>query len=250
MNGHPPLADYQESRHSLYTLQLAEAPFLDAYDRPSIFNSPTSPCTSLSSIHWSDSEPSPKSPQHHLDDTGTSTSTSSELSSALSVPPSVPQTAPPARAQQSFEAPGPRRPSIAPPAPDSTPRDIVGRRPAAPKQRRVTRAVQPLACYFCRGRKIACGPPANLGSGDRTCEYVVTRTLLFPKTLLVTLFSLRAQPQIHACHQNIYIVHICAFHFPLLFPLLLIMTFATPTPPSPSLSFTLLVSLCLCTDDS
>jgi hypothetical protein len=164
-------------------LQLAEAPFLDAYERPSIFNSPTSPCTSLSSIHWSDSEPSPKLPQHHLDDT--STSTSSELSFALSVPPSVPQTVPSARAQQSLEAPGPRQPSVAPPELDSTPRDIVGRRPAAPKQRRITRAVQPLACYFCRGRKIACGPPANLGSGDRTCEYVVTRTLLFPKPCLL-----------------------------------------------------------------
>ncbi len=219
-------------------------PFLDAYDRPSIFNSPTSPCTSLSSIHWSDSEPSPKSPQHHLDDT--STSTSSELSSALSVPPSVPQTAPPARAQQSLEAPGPRRPSIAPPAPDSTPRDIVGRRPAAPKQRRITRAVQPLACYFCRGRKIACGPPANLGSGDRTCEYVVTRTLLFPKTLLCYLIlSLRATTNTRL-PPNIYRTHLC-LSLPLLFPLLL-MTFATPPPPS--LSFTLLVTLCLCTDDS
>src|SRR6266850_7276579 len=38
---------------------------------------------------------------------------------------------------------------------------------------RSTRPVQPLACFFCRGRKIACGPPAKDGSGDRTCEYVL-----------------------------------------------------------------------------
>jgi hypothetical protein len=57
-----------------------------------------------------------------------------------------------------------------------SPQDPVGRRaPAlAPKRRRITRAVQPIACYFCRGRKIACGPPTNPRSGDRTCEYVVT----------------------------------------------------------------------------
>jgi hypothetical protein len=76
------------------------------------------------------------------------------------------------------EAEAPTTPPSAPssPAPVSTPPlDLVGRRaPApAPKRRRVTRTVQPLACYFCRGRKIACGPPTNPHSGDRTCEYVV-----------------------------------------------------------------------------
>jgi hypothetical protein len=61
--------------------------------------------------------------------------------------------------------------------------DLVGRRASvsgAPKRRRVTRAVQPLACFFCRGRKIACGPPTSTRSGDRTCEYVVTRQLTLP----------------------------------------------------------------------
>jgi hypothetical protein len=109
-------------------------------------------------------------PRHHVNSNWKTPS----VGPAPPVSPSLPQTAPPARAQQSNEAPGPRRPSIAPLAPDSTPRDTAGRR--VTKQRRITRAVQPLACYFCRGRKIACGPPANQGSGDRTCEYVVTRT--------------------------------------------------------------------------
>ena len=111
-------------------------------------------------------------------------------------PPSVPQMAAPAvydqlqqqqqqqRGQQGdqdqdqpqLEAPAPTPPPSGPssPALNSTPlQDQVGRR--APKRRRITRAVQPLACYFCRGRKIACGPPTNTRDGDRTCEYVFWR---------------------------------------------------------------------------
>lgn len=33
---------------------------------------------------------------------------------------------------------------------------------------RVVRNVQPIACFFCRGRKIACGP-ADPNSSDKTC---------------------------------------------------------------------------------
>ena len=142
-------------------------PSLNAHDCTSMSNSSSSPCTSLSSLQWSDSEPSPTPRQQQLDDAV------SRPLPALSIPPSLPQTALSARAQQSNKAPGPRRPSIAPLAPDSTPRDTAGRRVL--KQGRITRAVQPLACFFCRGRKIACCPPANKESGDRTCEYVVTR---------------------------------------------------------------------------
>jgi hypothetical protein len=166
---HHPIGPH-ENQHP-YTLQFWEPPSQNSNDHTPAFTSPISPCTSLSSLHCSDSEPSPSPRRHHLDD-------------AIYAPPStqpshlpVPQTAPPACAQQSPEAPGPRRPSLDRPAQDPLARDIVGRR--APKQRRITRTVQPLACFFCRGRKIACGPVANLGSGDRTCEYVVTRTQLF-----------------------------------------------------------------------
>jgi hypothetical protein len=155
-----------------YTLQLSEVPSLNLRDPTSAFASPTSPCTSLSSF-WSDSEPSPTQHRQYLDHAVSTSGLPSPP--AAPVVPSIPQTVPPVRAHHSLEAPVPRRPSIAsapPPAPDSsTPGDTAGRR--APKQRRVTRAVQPLACYFCRGRKIACGPPANHGSGDRTCEYVL-----------------------------------------------------------------------------
>ena len=169
MNIHNPLAPHQESLQS-YTLPLSDVPSLNLYDPTSTLDSPTSPCTSLSSF-GSDSEPSPRQHRQYLDDAA---STSVLLSlPAPPVVPSIPQMVPPVSAHQYFEAPVPRRPSIAsapPPAPDSsTPGDTAGRR--APKQRRVTRAVQPLACYFCRGRKIACGPPAEHGS-DRTCEYV------------------------------------------------------------------------------
>ncbi|KAF9497941.1 hypothetical protein BDN71DRAFT_1342993, partial [Pleurotus eryngii] len=34
----------------------------------------------------------------------------------------------------------------------------------------------PLACLFCRGRKIACGPPMP-GSKDRTCNQCQRRSL-------------------------------------------------------------------------
>ena len=115
-----------------------------------------------------------------------------------SYPPSVPQMASPVYAQPQkqqqqqqqqqgnqdqpppLEAPAPTSPLSAPssPALDSTLlQDLVGRR--APKRRRITRAVQPLACYFCRGRKIACGPPTNSSGGDRTCEYVSERLSTF-----------------------------------------------------------------------
>ena len=110
-----------------------------------------------------------------------------------SYPPSVPQMASPVYTQPQkqqqqqqegnqdqpppLEAPAPSPPSApSSPALDSTLlQDLVGRR--APKRRRITRAVQPLACYFCRGRKIACSPPTNPGGGDRTCEYVFERLL-------------------------------------------------------------------------
>jgi hypothetical protein len=37
----------------------------------------------------------------------------------------------------------------------------------------------PLACLFCRGRKIACGPPPP-GSTDKTCKYVPFYSPSFP----------------------------------------------------------------------
>jgi hypothetical protein len=64
-----------------------------------------------------------------------------------------------------------KRPFPTPPAVERLRQDVLSRR--APKQRCITLAVQPLACYFCRGRKIACGPPADLSSGNQICEYVV-----------------------------------------------------------------------------
>ena len=85
--------------------------------------------------------------------------------------------------QPTLEAPAPTPLPLGPssepsPALDSTSlQDLVGRR--EPKRRRITRAVQPLACFFCRGRKIACGPPTNPSGGDRTCEYVFERLPLF-----------------------------------------------------------------------
>ena len=168
--------------------------------------------SSYSSLPWSDSVQSspiqPRRPQQHWDDVITS---ESELQSALrldlsyspSVPspvhaqepelqsalrvdlpysPSAPQIPSSVHTQEQptpeAQAPTTPPPSVpTSPAPDSTtPEELVGRR--APKRRRVTRAVQPLACFFCRGRKIACGPPTNSRSGDRTCEYVVTRLQL------------------------------------------------------------------------
>ncbi|KAI0301039.1 hypothetical protein B0F90DRAFT_1721164 [Multifurca ochricompacta] len=154
-----PHVDIQGSPHS-YTLQHYEAaPLENAPDHNPLLSFPTSPCTSLSSLPWSDSELSPTACQH--------TNDTDRLSSAPPPPPRETSTGPS----------GSVRTSLPPPAAlDSTRRDVLGRR--APKQRRITRAVQPLACYFCRGRKIACGPPANLGSGDRTCEPCARRRLV------------------------------------------------------------------------
>ena len=41
--------------------------------------------------------------------------------------------------------------------------------PAPPSKKLASDKKQTLACLFCRGRKIACGPPL-LGSPDRTCK--------------------------------------------------------------------------------
>jgi hypothetical protein len=121
-------------------------------------------------------------------------------------PPSIPQMASPVFAQSQqrqqdkpppeLEAAAPTTPPSGPSSPalvSTPPQDLVGRRaPApAPKRRRITRAVQPLACFFCRGRKIACGPPTNPRGGDRTCEYVVRRLQFFSlKTLFCHVFIL------------------------------------------------------------
>ncbi|KAI0246457.1 hypothetical protein BJV78DRAFT_1254463 [Lactifluus subvellereus] len=170
---HQQLSDFnphlvmQESLYP-YTLQLYEPRLMNVVDGTPLYNSPISPSTSLSSLHWSDSEPSP-TPCHFSDDA------ISRLPSAVPTP----QTALPAYSSP-LEAPArplaPERPLPTPPALEKTRRDVLGRR--APKQRRITRAVQPLACYFCRGRKIACGPPADLGSGNRTCEPCARRRLV------------------------------------------------------------------------
>ncbi|KAF8494625.1 hypothetical protein F5888DRAFT_1805358 [Russula emetica] len=247
---------FQESVPHSYAPQYREPHYTNPSDRTRVFNnlaSPcstvTSPCTSLSSIAWSDSvsSPTPHSQHHHsqsdhsddaiisgthlhlnlpllpgglssvtsatssptpphsrgparqLEHSNDAISSESQLQLALPPypPPSIPvipQMASPVydqpqqqredqdqdQDQQPPDAPVPNTPPSGPssPALDSTsPQDLVGRR--APKRRRVTRSVQPLACYFCRGRKIACGPPTNSSSGDRTCEYVVRRLQLF-----------------------------------------------------------------------
>ncbi|ETW82497.1 hypothetical protein HETIRDRAFT_165304 [Heterobasidion irregulare TC 32-1] len=53
-----------------------------------------------------------------------------------------------------------------------------GSRTASVAQRRgrtrVVRNVQPIACFFCRGRKIACGP-ADPNSSDKTCMQCLKR---------------------------------------------------------------------------
>ena len=149
-------AEYQGCLHS-YALQLSDVP-LNEHDRTSTFRYSTSPCTSLSSLQWSDSEPSPLPHQQQLEDAISGPS----HPACLSIP-SINGTT---RLRPAI-APGPRRPSIAPLAPDSTPRYMA--RHHVTKQHRITCAVQPLACYFCRGWKIACCPLANQ-SGDRTCE--------------------------------------------------------------------------------
>jgi hypothetical protein len=119
-------------------------------------------------------------------------------------PPSIPQMASPVYAQSQqqqddrdqppLEAPTPTTRPSGPSSPtldSAPPQDLVGRRAPAsePKRRCITRAVQPLACYFCRGQKIACGPPTNPHSGNRTCEYVVrSPQTIFLKLCFVCLF--------------------------------------------------------------
>jgi hypothetical protein len=231
---------FQESVPHSYAPQCWEPPYTNPPNRTRVFSNPASPCstvtsscTSLSSIAWGDSMPSPTlhSQHHSHSDDGISGTHSrlnllphpgppsvtvsaapspnphshgrqhsndaiNELQLQLTLPPyppsipSIPQLASPAVYAQSQqqqqegqdqpppEAVAPTTPPSGPSSPalvSTPPQDLVGRRaPApAPKRRRITRAVQPLACYFCRGRKIACGPPTSLQSGDRTCEYVV-----------------------------------------------------------------------------
>jgi hypothetical protein len=171
-----------------YTLQLYQPRLRNVFDGTPVYSSPISPSTSLSSLPWSDSESSP-TPCRFSDD----------AISRLSYAPPAPQTALPACAQ-SLEALArpltPERPLPTSPALENMRRDVLGRR--APKQRRITRAVQPLACYFCRGRKIACGPPADLGSGNRTCEYVVLQTITYYFFFLQDcIFSLLRTTTIH-----------------------------------------------------
>ncbi|KAH8995530.1 hypothetical protein EDB86DRAFT_1098319 [Lactarius hatsudake] len=132
-----------------------------------LLSSFTSTCTS--SLHPSNSESSSPGCCRHLEDATSDTLTA--------FPPSKPQTEPPTRSKSPetpVRRPGPRRPSSVPApvtvGPTNTVQEGVGHR--APKPRRTPRAVQPLACFFCRRRKIACGPPVNLSNGDRTCEYV------------------------------------------------------------------------------
>ncbi|KAI9437685.1 hypothetical protein H4582DRAFT_2077277 [Lactarius indigo] len=153
-----------------------QAPFTNVtlFELAPLLSSPTSTCTS--SLHSSNSESSSPGPCGHSED-----ATSDTLTAPLS--PSKPQTEPPARSQSAetpVRRPGPRRPSseLAPVVADHTNTGLEGVGRRAPKPRRTPRAVQPLACFFCRGRKIACGPPVNLGTGDRTCEYVRHSPLL------------------------------------------------------------------------
>ncbi|KAK0462547.1 uncharacterized protein EV420DRAFT_1194827 [Desarmillaria tabescens] len=49
---------------------------------------------------------------------------------------------------------------------------------ALPAHKRAVGKKPSLACLFCRGRKIACGPPLP-GSTDKTCKYVVSPRQLF-----------------------------------------------------------------------
>ena len=148
------------------------APFTNVslFELAPMLSSPTSACTPTLDSSSSESTPGPRRPSADIDETPTMRH-------------SEPQIEPPARSQTTeapVRRPGPRLLSCAPapvaedpPTTTNTGPDVVGRR--APKPRRITRAVQPLACFFCRGRKIACGPPVNLGNGDRTCEYVAIR---------------------------------------------------------------------------
>lgn len=234
-------AGLQEGVPHSYAPQYWEPPHTNSPNRPRVFSNSASPCstvtsscTSLSSIAWGDSVPSPTPHrQHHshshsddaisgtnlqlnlptlpgpppvsasaapsptLQSRGREHSTDAISESQLKLtlplyPSSIPQMASPAYAQSQQqqqeeqdqpppEAAAPTTPPSGPPSPalvSMSPQDQVGRRATAPKRRRVTRAVQPLACYFCRGRKIACGPPTNPHSGDRTCEPCERRQLV------------------------------------------------------------------------
>ena len=160
------------------------APFTNVglFELAPLLSSPASTCTSRSSFHSSNSESSP-GPSKNSDD-----ATSSAQATPPSEPPYMEPPVHPQSAETPVRPPGPRRPPSAP-APvaedPTTYTDRVGRR--APKPRRTTRAVQPLACFFCRRRKIACGPPVNLGAGDRTCEYVRP---FVPLTLFLSLHTI------------------------------------------------------------
>ncbi|KAI0064271.1 hypothetical protein BV25DRAFT_1823237 [Artomyces pyxidatus] len=49
----------------------------------------------------------------------------------------------------------------------------ASKKPSRKSRRRVFKSIEPLACYFCRGRKIACGPLP--GSHDKSCWQCVKR---------------------------------------------------------------------------
>jgi hypothetical protein len=146
------------------------APFTNVslFELAPMLSSPTSTCTPTLDSSSSESSPGPHRLSADIDETPTMLHSEPQIE-----PPARPQTA-----EAPVRRPGPRRLSCAPAPvaedpPTNTGPGVVGRR--TPKPRRITRAVQPLACFFCRGRKIACGPPVNLGTGDRTCEYVAIR---------------------------------------------------------------------------
>ncbi|KAF8271499.1 hypothetical protein EI94DRAFT_562543 [Lactarius quietus] len=145
-----------------------------------LLSSPASTSTSHSP-HLSSSKSSPGPSRLSTDETPSMLHSEPQMESPASSQP----------AETPVRRPGPRRPSSSPALLTKDPHtitgpDTVGRR--APKPRRISRAVQPLACFFCRGRKIACGPPVNLGTGDRTCEYVAIRPFnsvrLFTHTIM------------------------------------------------------------------
>ena len=157
-----------------------QAPFTNVglFELAPLLNSPAS--TSRSSFCANNSELSP-GPSRHSDDT---------MSSTPTPPPSRPQMEPPAPSQSTetpVRRPGrPKRPSSVSAPVSEDRRDAVGRR-RAPKLRGTTRPVQPVACLFCRRRKMACGPPVNLDAGDRTCQYVRP---FVPLTLFLSLHTI------------------------------------------------------------
>ena len=181
---------YQESLHHSYSPQHWEPSYAHncTYHQ---FSAPPSPCTSIashctstfSSLHgWDGPVRSPPA-QHRRQQHSHSHSHSDDVVPGLQL---VTPYSPPPVSSSPAPAPELRTTTTTPPQ-----EDLVGRLASvssAPKRRRVTRAVQPLACFFCRGRKIACGPPTSTPSGDRTCEYVVMRQLTLPKKKK-TLFS-------------------------------------------------------------